>query len=82
MLATEPGLALLGDTTDRLGRSGVAVAVPPVPGRTSELLVLIISHANGDLLEWDEIAAAIPELDVREPAVIAFQAIADARWIN
>lgn len=82
MLAAEPSLAWLGDTTDRLGRSGLAVAFPPVPGRTSELLVLIINPANGDLLEWDEIAAGIPELDVRDPAVIAFQAIADARWID
>ncbi|MBD8059302.1 CU044_5270 family protein [Cellulomonas sp. JH27-2] len=78
--AAEKDVYLLGDTTDRVGRKGVAVAVmePATPDYT-RADVLIISPTTGQLLSWewlDEDPAAKGGADVA-----AFRAITSARYV-
>ncbi|GCD19309.1 hypothetical protein CTKZ_08710 [Cellulomonas algicola] len=82
MLAAEPALADLGEVTDRLGRSGRAVAVPPDPAGANQSLVLVIDAGTGQLLSWEQVSMSIPDLQINEPTVTAFQAITSARWVD
>lgn len=51
VLADEPELRYLGETTDRLGRAATAIALPPAPGQPVEqTTVLLISTETGSYL--------------------------------
>jgi len=80
-LAEQPDVYLLGDTTDRAGRKGVAVALmePPDIG-FPRADVLIISPTTGQLLSWEWL-----DKDTTTKAgatVAAFQAILTAEYVG
>ena len=82
-LADHPSVRLVGDTTDRLGRPGVAVAVPDTLDEevgVEAVLVLIISPTDGQLLGTEQVTLTSPLLDVDEPTVTEFTAITDRAW--
>jgi hypothetical protein len=78
-LADEPALVDMGRVIDRLGRTGQAIAIPPDP-TTRQIAILIIDPGSGNFLASERIADSVPDLDLDEPAVIGFQAIASAEW--
>ena len=82
VLAAEPDVVRLGTTTDRLGRPGVAVAArtgaPDGPG----VRVLVVSTDDGRLLEWDDVAASVPDLGVDTPAVTGFQVFLSSQRVD
>lgn len=51
-MANQPGITLLGTTTDRDGRSGIGIASPEQLGLRYEL---IIDPATGDLLQLEQV---------------------------
>lgn len=69
-LAAQTGVADLGSTTDRFGRSGIAVAlVTAVPHAVA---VLVISPATGQLLSAETITLSDPALEITVPIVTSF----------
>lgn len=81
-LAAQPAMVDLGSTTDRVGRDGVAVAVPPVPGSAvQQTRVLVIDPDDGHLLEWDWVSDGVPGTAHTGPTLIAFQAYMSSRWV-
>lgn len=83
-LAEYPSVRLVGDTTDRLGRPGVAVAVPDTLNEESgfeAVLVLIISPTDGQLMGTEQVTLTSPLLDVDEPTVTDFTAITGRAWV-
>lgn len=80
-VAGQPGVVGLGQTTDRLGRTGDAVAVPSGHDEISGALVVVVSPDDGRLLEWDDIVTAVPDLGIDAPTVSGFQAFLTSRWV-
>jgi|GEM_PF-3211747 len=80
-LAEQDDVYLLGDTTDRAGRKGVAVALmePPAIG-FPRADVLIISPTTGQLLSWEMLDAAPTTKEGAK--VAAFQAILTAEYVG
>jgi RNA polymerase sigma-70 factor (ECF subfamily) len=73
LLATVPGVSYLGQTRDRAGRSGIAIALDD-DGTAHGLPVrylLVIDPNDGQLLEYDEILTSDPgKLNVQIPSVL------------
>lgn len=85
VLADAPSVRLVGETTDRLGRPGLAVAVADPLDEESgveAVLVLIISPTDGQLLGTETVTLASPVLDVDEPTVTGFTAFTDRAWVD
>lgn len=85
VLSDAPTIQLLGDTTDRLGRPGVAVALPDSLSKDSGIeavTVLIISPTDGQLLGTEVVTLDDPTIDVDEPTVTGFTTITDRRWVT
>lgn len=83
-LSDAPTIQLLGDTTDRLGRPGVAVAVPDSLSKDSGIeavTVLIISPTDGQLLGTETVTLDDPTIDVDEPTVTGFTTVVDRSWV-
>lgn len=80
-LSDEPAIVRLGTTTDRLGRPGVAVAAPTGQQDAPAMVALVVSPDDGHLLEWDDVVATVPDLNIDQPAVTAFQAFLSAEWV-
>lgn len=70
-LAAQPGVTLLGDTTDRAGRRGVAVAVEDQRG-PRERLILVFHPDTGALLDAETVVLQDSELPVQPPATISY----------
>ncbi|KQT96580.1 MULTISPECIES: CU044_5270 family protein [Sanguibacter] len=84
VLSDAPSIQLLGDTTDRLGRPGVAVAVPDSLMKDSDVeavTVLIISPTDGQLMGTETVTLTNLMIDVDEPTVTGFTTITDRRWV-
>lgn len=83
-LSEQPSVELLGTTTDRVGRTGTAVAVDvPVDGRPDgeeAKLVLVISPDDGQLLATEQLTLRSALLGVDEPTVTAFRAITSSGY--
>ena len=71
ILASQPDLTLLGTTTDRAGRRGVAIGVERRQG-IAERRVLVFAPDTGALLDSELIALEASELPVKVPATIAY----------
>ncbi|TLP66538.1 CU044_5270 family protein [Microbispora triticiradicis] len=80
MLADEPGLRALGDTTDRAGRAGQAIALDLVRGLPKRL-VFIIDPKTGHLNSSEEILTKdAGKLNVTIPAVIGYTLFLHRGW--
>jgi hypothetical protein len=82
VLAGEPDVVGFGMTTDRLGRVGIAVAVPTGQRDAPATVTLVISPDDGRLLEWDNIVASMPQIGIDRPAVAGFQAFLASQWVT
>lgn len=72
-LQTLPGLALAGETTDRLGRAGIAFrATDREPGEFEDLL--IISPESGRIIAAETIYVGPDRAETASPAVISYTA--------
>lgn len=71
ILAQQPGIAMLGDTTDRVGRRGVAIGIED-DRATRERLILVLHPDTGALLDAETVVLTNSELPVRAPATIAY----------
>ena len=83
-LSDAPTIQLLGDTTDRLGRPGVAVAIPDSLSKDAgieSVTVLIISPTDGQLLGTETVTLDDPMIDVDEPTVTGFTTVVDRSWV-
>lgn len=81
VLAAEPAVVTLGETTDRLGRPGVAVAFDTGLDVPRAVKVLIISPDDGRLLQWEDVLTDDPERGVDSPAVHGFQVYLSSEWV-
>lgn len=72
----------MGVTTDRLGREGHAVSVPPNPDAADQVQILIIDPLTSQLLSWEQVSVSTPELDATGPTVTGFQAIVSSTWVD
>ncbi|GAB1644210.1 CU044_5270 family protein [Krasilnikovia sp. MM14-A1259] len=70
-LAGQPGVNLLGDTTDRAGRHGVAIGVEDQRG-PRERMVLVFDPDTGALLDAETVVLENSELPVHPPATISY----------
>jgi hypothetical protein len=70
-LAAQAGVQLLGDTTDRAGRRGVAVAVEDQRG-PRERLLLVFAPDTGALLDAETVVLEDSDLPVQAPATISY----------
>lgn len=78
-LARADGVLLRGETTDRLGRRGLAVSVDSKDGDTRDLLVF--DHRTGWLLAYESIFLRRPEkLPVQVPAVFSYVLYLEQDW--
>jgi len=80
VLSQEPTVRLLGPTTDRAGREGMAVAVeapkiPEDPSDDESLLVLIVSEETGQMLSTETLTLHSDLFGVTSPTVTGFSAI-------
>ncbi|MDR1152642.1 MAG: hypothetical protein LBK72_09260 [Bifidobacteriaceae bacterium] len=79
-LADTEGVWYLGETHDRLGRSGVAFAADL---GTDRQIVLYANQDTGAYLGAEIILTKhSDQLDIDAPAVIEFAALLDARWLD
>lgn len=84
VLSDAPTIQLLGDTTDRLGRPGVAVALPDSLSKDDGIeavTVLIISPTDGQIMGTETVTLTNPMLDVDEPTVTGFTTVTGRRWV-
>lgn len=74
MLADEPGLRYLGETTDRADRPALAFATDGTDTGISRRHVLLLSPRDGRILGYEEVATGgdARSLDVEPPAVVAY----------
>lgn len=85
VLAGEPTVRLLGDTTDRVGRDGTAFVVPvPTisgqPGGEDSALVLVVSPETGQLLSSENLTFRSDLLGIDEPTVTGFSAVTTSAY--
>lgn len=72
-LRTLPALTVAGETTDRLGRAGIALrAIDRAPGEFED--VLIISPSSGQILASETIYVGPQRPETTSPAVISYTA--------
>lgn len=81
VLAAEPGVVSLGATTDRIGRTGEAVAVPMGTDPAMGVTVLVVSPEDGRLLQWESILTDFPDLGIDSPTVTGFEVFLGSRWV-
>lgn len=75
VVASVPGLQLLGRTSDRVGRSGVAVAVDSVMTGLPTRFTLVFDERDGRLLDEEQVLTTrAGRLDVPIPSVISYTA--------
>lgn len=85
VLADEPTVRLLGDTTDRVGRDGTAFLVPAPtisgqpPGEDSAL-VLVVAPSTGQLLSSETLTYRSDLLGIDEPTVTGFSAVTTSTY--
>ena len=85
VLADEPTVRLLGDTTDRVGRDGTAFLVPAPtisgqpPGEDSAL-VLVVDPSTGRLLSSETLTYRSDLLGIDEPTVTGFSAVTTSTY--
>lgn len=89
VLADAPTVRLVGETTDRLGRPAVAVAVADTSSTSDgyeSVDVLIISPTDGQLMGTETVTLSDPVLkldaEVDQPTVTGFTAFSDRRWVT
>lgn len=80
-LAEQPAVMDLGSTTDRFGRPGSAVAIPPASGAPGVVTVLIISPADGQLLGVETIAVADPAHEI-SGSLTGFTVWNPSSWVS
>ena len=85
VLAAEPTVRLLGETTDRVGRDGTAFLVPAPthPGQPRDedsALVLVVSPETGQLLSSETLTTRSALLGVDEPTVTGFSAVTSSGY--
>lgn len=74
ILATQSDLAMAGTTTDRAGRSGIAVSA--VDKRAPhDRMILVFDPETGRLLDSEEIASESGDRPVRVPATVGYMLI-------
>lgn len=82
VLADEPALRSLGETTDRLGRAAVAIALPPAPDEESpQVTALLISSVTGAYLGTETIMLHDAALGIDGPTVLGFSELSTAAWV-
>lgn len=73
MLAAEPGVVALGETTDRRGRAAVAFGTDSDDSGLDRRHVLMVDPASGRLLGYEEVLTGdTGALDVEAPAVTTY----------
>ncbi|GAB3160988.1 CU044_5270 family protein [Microbispora hainanensis] len=81
VLADQPRLGALGDTTDRAGRAGEAIALDMTTRGLPKRLVLIIDPETGRLNSSEEILTKdAGKLNVTIPAVIGYKLFLHQGW--
>lgn len=83
VLADEPSIRSLGETTDRAGRPALALAAgpyPTVPG--SSIIVLLVSPESGDVLGTETITLESPTFPITEPTVTGFTTITESAMVG
>lgn len=85
VLADEPTVRLLGETTDRVGREGTAVLVPAPtisgqPEGEDSALVLVVAPSTGQLLSSETLTYRSELLGVDEPTVTGFSAVTTSTY--
>jgi hypothetical protein len=82
VLATEPGLRLLGTTADRAGRTGLVFATTSSSGGGEHTYRLVISPDTGTVLAHEHIlTGGADALRVRYPAVIGYDTYVTAEFV-
>ncbi|MFI5430210.1 hypothetical protein [Aeromicrobium sp. UC242_57] len=82
MLSEEPSLRSLGSVNDRAGRSGIGISLIPADSPQFRK-ILIISPDTGGLLGTEEILIKNDsDVGIKAPAIYAFTAILDARYVS
>lgn len=74
-LAAQPGLTLSGTTTDRAGRTGIAISARSADGRggtPAMRVTLIFDPETGMLLDYEKVALDAGSLPIRAPATIGY----------
>ena len=71
VLASQPGLQILGTTTDRAGRPGIAIAAD-ITADYHERRILIIDQRTGELLSYEVVMLTPDILPVDPPATIQY----------
>ncbi|MFE9203850.1 hypothetical protein [Micromonospora sp. NPDC007230] len=71
LLASQPGVTAMGQTTDRVGRPGVAIGADKTDG-VAEKIVLVFSPDTGALLDAESIVLEKSDLPVQVPATTAY----------
>ncbi|MGO1318224.1 MAG: CU044_5270 family protein [Cellulomonadaceae bacterium] len=83
MLAQEEAVVTLGEARDRIGRTVVAVAAPPLDlGAGPSVTVLLIDPSTGRLVGDEIVTLSSEALDVTEPTVTGFTTIVEARFVT
>lgn len=77
LLAGMPNLDLLGDTVDRAGRRGIAVATTRHT-TVEEQLIMVLSPHTGALLDYETVVLEPSDLPVRAPATIGYTVFVDS----
>lgn len=82
MLSEEPSLRSLGSVKDRAGRSGIGISLIPADSPQFRK-ILVISPTTGRLLGTEEILIKNdPDVGIKAPAIYAFTAILEARYVD
>jgi hypothetical protein len=71
-LAHQPGVRLLGTTTDRIGRRGIAISATRSSGGVRERDILVLDRRTGRLLDRETVALTAGSLPVKAPATISY----------
>jgi hypothetical protein len=80
-LSTVPGLTVLGQVTDRAGRSGVGFAVESDYSGLPTRYTVIIDPDDGRLLDCEEtLTTTAGNLNVPIPSVISYTVLVSSRY--
>lgn len=83
MLAQEEALVTLGEARDRIGRSVVAIAAPPLDlGAGPSVTVVLADPSTGRLVGTEIVTLASEAFDVTEPTVTGFTTIVESRFVE
>lgn len=82
MLAEAPHVYLLGETTDRMGRSAIAIASLPVETSFETTVhVLLLDPETGRVMGDERVTVESTLVDIDGPSVTSFTTITDARMV-